>query len=192
MIPAQKVYRMLGKESLWYVAERCQALLSAEKIPYSNCGGVAVCLHGYQRNTVDLDLVIRSVDTDGVRKTLGDGGTVWDRAQARFRSPAGIAVQFRIAGNTAGKGSEVFIPDPMGDLNVQQREGIIVVRLSRLIEMKIACRTSNLRRTHKDFADVVELIAARNLDRSIARFLHPSLRATFRELVHAANANNHD
>ncbi len=50
-------------------------------------------------------------------------------------------------------------------------EGLSVVRLSRLIEMKIACGMSNLRRTHKDFADVVELISIRRLDGSFARFL---------------------
>ncbi len=190
MVTAQKVYRMLGNESLWDVAERCHALLSAEEIPYSICGGVAVCLHGYQRNTIDLDLVIRSSDNEAVRKVLSEGGLVWDHAHAEFRSLAGIAVQFLVAGQTAGKGSEVTIPEPTGDLNVEQREGLVVVRLSRLIEMKIACGTSNLRRTHKDFADVVELIAVRNLDSSFARFLHQSLRPTFRELVHAANATD--
>jgi hypothetical protein len=75
---------------------------------------------------------------------------------------------------------------------VEQREGLTVVRLSRLIEMKIACGMGNLRRTHKDFADVVELIAARNLDRSFARFLHPTLRPTFRELVRNAEAKDQD
>jgi hypothetical protein len=60
--------------------------------------------------------------------------------------------------------------------------------VSRLIEMKIACGMSNLRRTHKDFADVVELIAARHLDESFARCLHKSLRASFRELVRNAQA----
>jgi hypothetical protein len=58
--------------------------------------------------------------------------------------------------------------------------------------MKIACGMSNLRRTHKDFADVVELIAARNLDGSFARVLHKSLRPTFRELVRHANATDDD
>jgi hypothetical protein len=188
MVTAQKVYRMLGNESLWSVAERCHALLSAAGIPYSICGGVAVCLHGYQRNTVDLDLVIRSGDSAAVREILSDGGLVWDETNAEFRTPEGIAVQFLIAGQKAGKGSEVTIPEPLGEVNVEQREGLSVVRLSRLIEMKIACGMSNLRRTHKDFADVVELIAARNLDRSFARFIHLSLRPTFRELVRNANA----
>ncbi len=37
-------------------------------------------------------------------------------------------------------------------------EGLPVLRLSRLIEIKIACGAENVRRMHKDFADVVELI----------------------------------
>ena len=188
MVTAHQVYRMLGNESLWNVAVTCHGLFSAADIPYSICGGVAVCLHGYQRNTVDLDLVIRPEDTETVRGLLSDAGLVWDETHAEFHTPAGIAVQFLIAGQKAGQGSVVTIPDPAGELNVEEREGLTVVRLSRLIEMKIACGISNLRRTHKDFADVVELIAARNLDESFARYLHKSLRATFCELVRNAQA----
>ena len=53
----------------------------------------------------------------------------------------------------------------------------------KLVESKLACGQGNLRRTHRDFADVVELIASNRLDRSFARFLHKSVRATYRELV---------
>jgi hypothetical protein len=192
MTTAQKVYQMLGNETLWHVAERCDALLSEAGIPYAICGGVAVCLHGYQRNTVDLDLVIRSGESDAVRKVLSEGGFTWDKANAEFRTSDGIAVPFLISGQKAGKGSEVTIPEPIGDRNVEELEDLPVVRLSRLIEMKIACGLGNLRRTHKDFADVVELIATRNLGGTFARHLHKSLRPTFRELVRNANAPDED
>lgn len=188
MNTAQKVYTMLGNESLWDVAARCHDLLTEAGIAYSVCGGVAVCLHGYQRNTTDLDLVIRSNDSDAVRRVLTEAGYVWDSERCEFRTEDGIAIQFLIAGQKAGKGTEVSVSEPIGDLNVERIEGLFVVRLSRLIEMKIACGTSNLRRTHKDFADVVELIVIRNLDGSFARFLHKSLRPTFRELVRNANS----
>lgn len=186
MKTAQKAFTMLGNESLWDVAARCNELLSGAGIAYSVCGGVAVCLHGYQRNTTDLDLVICAGDSDGVRQLLTDAGFVWDPDRVEFRTAGGIAVQLLLAGQKAGKGSEVSIAEPIGDINVEQIEGLSVVRLSRLIEMKIACGMSNLRRTHKDFADVVELISIRNLDGSFARFLHKSLRPTFRELVRHA------
>lgn len=181
---------MLGNESLWDVAAQCHKLLNSSGIAYAVCGGVAVCLHGYQRNTIDLDLVIRAEDRDSVRQLLTMEGFLWDAEHAEFRTSDGIAVQFLIAGQKAGKGSEVVIAEPIGDLNVEQMEGLSVVRLSRLIEMKIACGMSNLRRTHKDFADVVELISVRNLDGSFARFLHPSLRPAYRELVRNASASD--
>ncbi len=190
MNAAQKVYTMLGNESLWDVAARCHGLLTAAEIPYSICGGVAVCLHGYQRNTTVLDLIIRSEDSESIRRVLTEAGFAWDPDKAEFRTQDGIAIQFLLAGQKAGKGTEVSVSARVGDLNVEQIEGLFVVRLSRLIEMKIACGMSNLRRTHKDFADVVELIAIRHLDGSFARHLHKSLRPTFRELVRNASASD--
>ena len=101
-------------------------------------GGVAVCLHGYQRNTTDLDLVIRSEDRESVRRIMTEAGFAWDTEKAEIRSEDGIAIQFLIAGQKAGKGTEILVPEPVGDLNVEQIEGLAVVRLSRLIELKIA------------------------------------------------------
>lgn len=177
---------MLGNETLWEVALHCHHILRQANIPHSICGGVAVCLHGYQRNTSDVDLIIHSQDSSQIKELLMAEAYHWDDEFKEFRSPNGIAVQFLIAGQQAGRGSEVAIPEPIGGLNVEEREGLSVVRLSRLIEMKLASGLGSMRRTHKDFADVVELIAIRNLDRSFARFLHKSLRSTYRELARKA------
>jgi len=189
MVAAQRVYAMLGNESLWEIALRSHELLQQAQIPHSICGGVAVCLHGYQRNTTDLDLIVCPSDVSRVKQVFEGSGYHWDETQREFRSPAGVAVQFLIAGTQAGRDSEVSIPEPLGDANVEQIEGLAVVRLARLIEMKIACGLGSLRRTHKDFADVVELIAIRELDSSFARHLHKSLCGTFKELVKRARAN---
>jgi hypothetical protein len=77
----------------------------------------------------------------------------------------------------------VRLPDPGDETAVTQLEGLPVLTLAKLIEAKLACGQGNLRRTHKDFADVVELIAAHQLSRSFAKNLHKSLRDTFRQLV---------
>ncbi|MCA9263372.1 MAG: hypothetical protein KDA60_05965 [Planctomycetales bacterium] len=190
MVAAPKVYAMLGNESLWETAVRCHQSLRQAQIPHSICGGVAVCLHGYQRNTTDVDIIIDARDSGQVKERLVAAGYEWDEGAKEFRTPGGIAVQFLIAGTPAGKDSEVAIPQPLGDSNVEEREGLSVVRLSRLIEMKIACGTGSMRRTHKDFADVVELIAIRNLDGAFAQHLHKSLRKTFGELVRCAQSGS--
>src|SRR5690349_994746 len=101
MPTARRVYAMLENESLWETAVRCHDVLAAAEIPHAVMGGVAVCLHGYQRNTVDLDLLIRKADTLKVRRTLSQAGYEWDDKEAEFRSPAGIPVQFLINGERA-------------------------------------------------------------------------------------------
>jgi hypothetical protein len=189
-IAAQKVYAMLGNGSLWDTALRCRELLQQANLPHAICGDVAVCLHGYQRNTTDVDMVIEAQDSAQVKELLLQAGFEWDEVAKEFQSPGGIAVQFLLSGTRAGKGAEVTIVEPRGELNIEELDGVSVVRLSRLIEMKLACGMGSLRRTHKDFADVVELIAVRQLDSSFARYLHKSLRQTFKQLVLSAQSED--
>ena len=179
---------MLGNETLWDVARQCHDVLRAAEIPHAVAGGVAVCLHGYQRNTVDLDLVARADDADVIRTALDGAGYQWSDTNREFRSPSGVAIQFLLTGKRAGQGSEVWFSDPGDESNVVELEGLPALSLARLIETKIACGEGNPRRTHKDFADVVELIAIHSLDKSFARHLHRSVRKTFRQLVQNANS----
>ena len=177
---------MLENESLWATATRVHHILAAQSIPHALVGGVAVCLHGYQRNTVDIDLLVRSAESESIRDCLQSAGFVWDPASKEFHGDNVTPVQFVIAGDRAGSGSEVLLPDPNEPGVVVTIEGLPVVSLARLIESKIACGEGNLRRTHKDFADVVELIVRHQLDGSFARHLHKSIRKTYRRLVHHA------
>ncbi len=174
---------MLGNESLWDAAKTAHRLLDESRVAHAVVGGVAVCLHGYQRNTVDIDMVVRQEDAKTARIALEAAGWIWNEDQKECRSPSGVPVQFLFSGERAGRGSEVKIPDPSEAAAVTEFEGLPTLSLACLIETKIACGEGNLRRTHKDFADVVELIAAHDLSRSFARHLHKSVRKTFRELV---------
>lgn len=178
---------MLDKQSLWATAMRVHKALAAESIPHALVGGVAVCLHGYQRNTVDIDLLARGQDSESIRSCLHSAGFPWDPIAKEFRNEQEAPVQFLTAGDRAGTGSEVRLPDPLEPEAVVMIEGLPVVSLPRLIESKIACGEGNVRRTHKDFADVVELIAQHDLGGEFARHLHKSLRRTFRKLVKHAH-----
>jgi hypothetical protein len=176
---------MLDRGSIWDTARRCDAVLNEHGLPHAIVGGVAVCLHGYQRNTVDVDILVRREDTDAVRKTMAEEGFVWDPDNREFRGPGNVPVQFLIAGEPAGddRALGVNLPDPGEPGVVIEIERLTVVSLARLIELKLACGLGNLRRTHRDFADVVELIVVHDLRRDFARHLHKSLRKEFRNLV---------
>lgn len=185
---ARWTYRMLANENLWQVAHDVHDSLSAAAVPHAVVGGVAVCLHGYRRNTVDLDLLVRPTDADAVRGALNARGYVWDAAVKEFRSASGVPVQFVMAGERQGKGQESNFPDPADPRAVVAIEELPVLSLAELVQSKIACGLGNVRRAHKDFADVVELIALHHLDGSFARLLHKSVRKEFRALVRNANA----
>ena len=174
---------MLGQTPLWDAALKCHAALEEAAIPHAVIGGVAVCLHGYQRNTVDLDLLVRPEDSADVKAALEKAGFCWNAEQVEFHAVDGPAVQLVFAGSSAGRDSGMKLPDPSSAKTIVDIEGLPVITLAKLIEIKIACGSGSLRRTHKDFADVVELIAANGLGMSFARFVHKSVRSVFRELV---------
>jgi hypothetical protein len=182
---AQQTFAVLGSSNIWDVARKCDSLLRAAGLPYAVVGGVAVCLHGYRRNTVDVDLLVRREDSTEVRPALEGAGFEWDEANHEFHSAAGVPVQFLIADEPAGNDAwyNVKLPDPANEGTTVALEGLVVVSLPRLIEMKLACGLGSPRRTHRDFADVVELIAVHGLGRDFARFLHKSVREEYRNLV---------
>jgi hypothetical protein len=176
-------FRMLDNEILWHLAQRVHDLLTSQTIAHAIVGGVAVCLHGYRRNTVDLDLLVRADDHEAIRATLEADGLVWNARAKEFRTDSGLNVQFVVAGEREGRGQEAKFPDPGERRAVTTIEGLPVLSLAHLIQAKIACALGSPRRTHKDLADVVELIAIHRLDGSFARFLHKSVRPEFRALV---------
>ena len=178
---AERAYRMLDNENLWQVTRRVHEALAGRSIPHAIVGGFAVCLHGYQRNTVALDLLVRSDDAESINTVLSEDGFEWNDSAKEFRSSSGVAVQFVVAGEREGSGQEVRFPDPAEAAT--SIEDLPVLSLAHLFQAKIACALGSPRRTHKDLADVVELIAVNNLDGSFARFLHKSLRKEYRALV---------
>lgn len=168
---AERTYRMLENQTLWETATRVHDVFAAHGVPHAIVGGVAVCLHGYRRNTVDVDLLIRPDDSAAVRAHL---------------EADECSVKFVMAGEPEGPGQSAVFPDPADAAHIAVIEGLPVLSLAALVQSKLACGLGNLRRTHKDFADVVELIAIHQLDKSFARFLHPSVQSEFKELVRHA------
>jgi Aminoglycoside-2''-adenylyltransferase len=183
---AKRTFQMLENQTLWETAARVHDLLADQDIPHAIAGGVAVCLHGYRRNTVDLDMLVRPGDTSAVRAALESDGIAWNETDREFCTSSGVAVQFLMAGESEGPGQPAVFPDPADARFVAQIEGLPVLSLAALVQAKLASGLGNLRRTHKDFADVVELIAIHRLNKSFARFLHKSVRPEFRELVRHA------
>jgi hypothetical protein len=166
------------------------AVLEEEKIPYAVAGALALNQHGYERFTVDLDLLLTKEGLAALKaKVLGLGYVERFPGSKGMRDTENnVGIDVLIAGEYPGDGKPkpVSFPDPIqGSVSI---EGIRFLTLGKLIELKLASGMSAPHRM-KDLTDVLELIRAAKLPRELARELDQSVRAKYDELwVAAASA----
>ena len=98
-----------------------------------------------------------------------------------------IRIRFLVTGEFPGDGKAkpVAFPDPA--TSADDMDGLRVLRLPRLIELKLASGLSAPHRL-RDLADVQEIIKVRGLDGAFADQLDPSVRARYLELQQAVAA----
>ena len=167
--------------------------LDADGIPYAVVGAMALNLHGYERVTKDVDVVLTR---EGLAKFkerhLGRGYVEKFAGSRGLRDTVhGVAIDVVIAGDFPGDGrpKPVAFPDPAA---VAERAGdIAVVPLAKLVELKIASGMSAPHRL-KDLADALEVIRIRRLGEDFAEQLDPYVRDKYRELWTAAQGARDD
>jgi hypothetical protein len=153
-------------------------------IPYGVIGAVALNLHGYQRFTVDIDILLTQQGLEIFQSELVGRGyrPAFEGARKKFRSTAeNVPIEIITSGEYPGDGKPkpVRFPTPPEDTIVI--DGIRTVTLEKLIELKIASGTTGLAR-RKDLADVQELIRVLALEAALADSLDPSVRDVYLEL----------
>jgi hypothetical protein len=156
-------------ESLLQTATECHALIAAIDVPHVIIGGLAVCLHGYDRGSRDVDLLVRYADWEQVRQALESAQYKWNDFRRAYYSPASVRVDFRFGGENSSNG-DVGLPDPRDDRLRQTINGLPVLALEELLQTKIRCGFDGqrrggrwARRSMKHFDDVVGLIKSNDL-----------------------------
>jgi hypothetical protein len=135
------------------------AILADAGIPSLVVGGYAVQENGYPRFTIDVDLVVPSVQEakdklsiSGFRANPGSSMTVTDRASK-------VEVDLLPGGGSVGRGP-LKLPMP-----TQVSKRPIIASLQQIIENKLSSYLGNPNTRQKDVADVVELMKANNCPR---------------------------
>jgi len=169
------VYRTLQR-----LAER----LDREGIPYALIGGMALAQHGFVRMTQDVDILLTAEGLEAFRaRCVGRGYVLaFPDAQKTFRdTETGVRIEVITTGEYPGDGLPKPVAFPTPDEATEEREGIRVVNLEKLIELKLA---SGLTPPHRlrDLADVQDLIEALQLPLALADELDPSVREKYIEL----------
>lgn len=94
----------LPLQSLLQTATECHTLLAAVDVPHVIIGGLAVCLHGYDRGSRDVDLLVRRGDWERIRSALESSAYVWSAFRRAYYSPSKVRVDFRFSGEHSRKG----------------------------------------------------------------------------------------
>ncbi len=151
------------------------------KIDYALVGAMALNAHGYARETVDVDVLVSPEGLEKFRCELVGLGyrPSFEGATKSFRNSAtGVTVEFLTTGEYPGDGKPktIVFPDPA---NVaKEMDGIKVVDLPTLINLKLASGMTAPHR-RRDLADVQDLIRVLCLDESFANRVDPYVRPTY-------------
>jgi hypothetical protein len=175
-----------GQGQLHGTLRRLTQRLNAEGIPYALLGGLALAEHGYPRLTEDIDLLLTPSGLERFRQQLVGRGyrPAFSGAEKTFRdTETGVRIEIVTAGEYPGDGlpKPVAFPDPTAPGMTVETEGIRVVTLEKLIELKLASGMSAPHRL-RDLADVQDLIARLRLPLTLADRLDPSVQVAYRDL----------
>lgn len=161
--------------------------LDRRHIDYVVIGAIALNQHGFQRLTIDIDLLMTPKGLDLFNHELVGLGyrPAFEGAKKKFRTvQENIPVEIITAGEFPGDGlpKPVSFPDPV-DFTVVI-DGIKTITLEKLIELKLASGITAGDRL-KDLADVQELIKIKRLDADFAMKLNEFVRSKYLELYNA-------
>jgi len=153
------------------------------RIPYAVVGGMALNAHGFERFTVDVDILVTRDSNRIIHEKLDGLGYVPPFAGSRNLrdTQTGTRIEFLITGEYPGDGKPkpIAFPDPVG-VSVEI-EGVRYLRLETLIELKLASGMTNPNRL-KDISDIQELIRVTRPPRELAARLHEFVRTKYLEL----------
>jgi hypothetical protein len=185
-----------GKGKLRSALRRLVQRLDEEEIPYALLDGLALAGHGYPQLTEDIDLLLTPTGLERFRERLVRWGyrPAFSGATKTFReAESGVRIEVVTTGEYPGDGlpKPVAFPDPAAPGVAVEAEGVHVVALERLIELKLASGTSAPHRL-RDLADVQDLTARLDLPLTLAERLDPSVRSAYRDLWERARAGRNE
>ena len=160
--------------------------LDENGLDYALIGGLALVAHGYRRFTEDVDILMTPESLRIFRDRMMGRGYLpaFSGATKTFRhTRTGVKIEVVTTGREAYPGNSkpkpIAFPAP-AEARLQ-REGVWLITLDKLIELKLASGLSAPHRL-KDLADVQELIARLKLPLDLADQIDASVRDEYRRL----------
>jgi hypothetical protein len=176
-------YFLEGRGAVHETLRRLTQRLDELGIPYAVAGGMALFAHGYHRFTDDIDVLVTREGLKQVHQSLDGLGYVrpFEKSKNLRDATTKVKIEFLLTGEYPGDGKPkpVAFPDPKDA--AETINGIRVLNLPKLIELKLASGMTAVGRS-KDIADVEELIKLLRLPREFSSGLSPFVQPKFLEI----------
>jgi hypothetical protein len=171
-----------GESAVHKALRRIAARLEELGVDYAIAGGMALFFHGYRRFTEDVDVLITPEGLAKVHDELEGRGYVrpFEKRKNLRDAENRVRIDFIVTGQYpgSGKAGPVAFPDPKDVAEV--RDGVRIVSLPALLQLKLASGKEPSRR--KDLGDAQELIRLFVLPQSFRDKVDPSLRDLYDQL----------
>ncbi len=178
----------MGRANVQRALEKLVAALEAQGIPYAIVGALALNEFGYQRATVDVDVLLTPEGLQAFKAAhLGRGFVERSPGGRGLRDVEnGVDIDVLLTGGYPGDGKPKPVVFPNPAVVAERGSRVALLPLPRLIELKLASGMTAPHRL-KDLADVQELIRAASLSRELANTLDPYVRDKYLELWQAVH-----
>ncbi len=162
-------------KTLRRIAKRLQEL----DIDYAIVGGMALFFHGYRRFTEDVDVLVTAEGLAKIHEELEGHGYIkpFEKSKNLRDTVTGVKIDFLITGGYPGEGKPGAITFPVPENAAIEAEGIRILDLRTIIELKLASGQASHRAG--DLNDVQQLIQTLKLPREFAEKVAPSVRKAF-------------
>jgi hypothetical protein len=158
---------------------------------YAVAGGMALVAQGFERATVDVDILVTAEGLKSLHEALDGLGYVRPFAQSKNLrdTVTGVRIEFLVAGQFPGDGKPkpVAFPDPAQAGVVI--DGVRYLGLPALVELKLASGMTGGVGRMKDLADVVSLIQVLHLPLDFSQQINPYVRPKYEELWQGLQAD---
>ena len=173
----------MGEAKVQEAALRLAAALREMRIPYALVGGLAVGVHGYERMTTDVDVLMTAENLRKFKERwVGLGWKdVFPGSKNMRDVVSNVGIDVLLTGDYPGDGKPKPVKFPSPGRVYGLVGGTRIIRLGKLIELKLASGMSAPDRL-KDLDDVIHLIRANKLTKAYILRLHPWVRRKYTEL----------
>ena len=152
---------------------RIASRLGEAAIDYATIGEMALFAHGYRRYTEKpIEILTTPEGLLAVEQQIVGDDFISQSRKALRDTKTAVTIEFVTTDESAG----------LRSVNI---DGVQIITIEKLVEMKLASGLSNPNVRLRDLADVQDLIKHVNLPLDLAEKLDPSVRNTYIQYWHA-------